>query len=86
MYWCFQKVQPLLGVKKYDKKSEPAIYKLYDFTKGGADIVNQILLIKSKDPKVDNGNFVLPAGYLWSQIQHCLLLEPEGPKEGKLLW
>ena len=62
------------------------LHKLYDFTKGGADIVDQILLFKNKDPKVDNGNFVLPAGYLWSQIQHCLLLEPEeGPKEGKLL-
>lgn len=29
--------QPLLGVTKDDKKCKPAIYKLYDFNKGGTD-------------------------------------------------
>ena len=34
-------VSPLLGVTKDDNKKKPAIYKLYDFTKGGTDIVDQ---------------------------------------------
>ena len=33
-------LQPLLGVTK-DDKTKPAIIKLYDFTKGGTDIVDQ---------------------------------------------
>ena len=32
---------PLLGLTKDDDKSKPAIIKLYDFTKGGTDIVDQ---------------------------------------------
>lgn len=32
---------PLLGVTKDDNQKKPAIYKLYDFTKGGTDIVDQ---------------------------------------------
>lgn len=34
-------VEPLLGVTKDDKEFKPAIYKLYDLTKGGTDSVNQ---------------------------------------------
>ena len=33
--------QPLLGNTMDDGKNKPAIYKLYDFTKGGTDIVDQ---------------------------------------------
>ena len=33
-------VQPILGVSKNPKK-KPAIYKLYDYTKGGTDIIDQ---------------------------------------------
>ena len=47
-------VQPLLGVTKDDNKFKPAIYKLYDFTKGGTDIVDQrvgFYSCKSKSPK-----------------------------------
>lgn len=47
-------VQPLLGVTKDDKKSKPAIYKLYDFTKGGTDIVDQrvgFYTCKTKSPR-----------------------------------
>ena len=33
--------RPLLGITKDDAKHKPAIYKLYDFTKGGTDIVDQ---------------------------------------------
>ena len=33
-------VQPILGVIKNPKK-KPAIYKLYDYTKGGTDIIDQ---------------------------------------------
>ena len=33
-------VEPIQGVSK-DENKKPAIYKLYDFTKGGTDIVDQ---------------------------------------------
>ena len=33
--------RPLAGTTKDDGKCKPAIYKLYDFTKGGTDIVDQ---------------------------------------------
>ena len=33
-------VQPILGVTKDDGKKKPAIYKLYDFTKGGTDVMD----------------------------------------------
>ena len=32
---------PLLGTTKDDGKKKPAIYKLYDFTKGGTDVMDQ---------------------------------------------
>lgn len=34
-------MKPILAVTKDDGKQKPAIYKLYDFTKGGTDIVDQ---------------------------------------------
>ena len=34
-------IDPIRGVAKDDDKKEPAVYKLYDFTKGGTDIVDQ---------------------------------------------
>ena len=34
-------MRPLMGVTKDDDHKKPAIYKLYDFTKGGTDIVDQ---------------------------------------------
>eukprot|EP00112_Aurelia_sp_Birch-Aquarium-sp1_P019687 Seg4924.2 transcript_id=Seg4924.2/GoldUCD/mRNA.D3Y31 product="PiggyBac transposable element-derived protein 2" protein_id=Seg4924.2/GoldUCD/D3Y31 len=34
-------IQPLQGVTHDDGKKKPALYKLYDFTKGGTDIVDQ---------------------------------------------
>ena len=34
-------MRPLLGVTSDDGKKKPALYKLYDFTKGGMDIVDQ---------------------------------------------
>ena len=33
-------VLPLLATTKDDNKSKPAIYKLYDFSKGGTDIID----------------------------------------------
>ena len=33
-------VHPILGISK-DIKPKPALYKLYDFTKGGTEIVDQ---------------------------------------------
>lgn len=34
-------VSPILGITKDDGVRKPAIYKLYDFTKGGTDIIDQ---------------------------------------------
>ena len=34
-------MQPLLGTTKDDGKKKPAIYQLYDFTKGGTDVKDQ---------------------------------------------
>ena len=34
-------VPPLLATTKDDNKSKPVIYKLYDFSKRGTDIINQ---------------------------------------------
>ena len=35
-------LRPLKGVTMDGGKDKPAIYKLYDFTKGGTDIVDQL--------------------------------------------
>ena len=34
-------IDAIRGAAKDDDKKEPAVYKLYDFTKWGTDIVNQ---------------------------------------------
>ena len=34
-------MQPLLETTKNDGKKKPAIYQLYDFTKGGTDVMDQ---------------------------------------------
>ena len=34
-------LRPILGTTSDDGKNKPALYKLYDFTKGGTDIVDQ---------------------------------------------
>ena len=47
-------VRPLLGVTSDDDKCKPALYKLYDFTKGGTDIVDQTFgnyTVKTKSRK-----------------------------------
>ena len=36
-------LNPFLGLTKDDGKCMPAIIKFYDFTKGGTDIVDQIM-------------------------------------------
>ena len=35
-------LRPLKGITKDDQKEKPALYKLYDLTKGGTDIVDQL--------------------------------------------
>ena len=47
-------LDPILGVTKDGEKQKPALYKLYDFTKGGTDIVDQKMgtyTVKSKSKK-----------------------------------
>ena len=34
-------MRPLMGITSDDKKQKPALFKLYDFTKGGTDVVDQ---------------------------------------------
>lgn len=50
-------VQPLRGVTKDDGKKKLAVFKLYDFTKGGTDLAGPEdgnINMKAKVPKVDN--------------------------------
>ena len=44
-------LEPLLGVTKDDQKKKPALYKFYDFTKGGTDIVDQNMGSYTVKPK-----------------------------------
>ena len=43
-------VHPILGISE-KIKPKPALHKLYDFTKGETDIVNQIMSFYSCEPK-----------------------------------
>ena len=50
-------VEPILGTTKDDEAHKPALYKLYDFSKGGTDIVDQKIgnyTVKSKSRKWTN--------------------------------
>ena len=44
-------VPPLLATTKDNNKSKPAIYKLYDFSRGGTDIIDQRMGFYSCKPK-----------------------------------
>ena len=44
-------LNPILGLTKDDGKCKPAIIKFYDFTKGGTDIVDQIMGKHTVKPK-----------------------------------
>ena len=44
-------MNPILGVTTDDNKKKPAIMKFYDYTKGGTDIVGQIVLRRTVKPK-----------------------------------
>ena len=57
-------MHPILGVTKDDNKKEPAMYKLYDFTKGETDIVDQKLGNILKKRKVENGQGRIVLSYL----------------------
>ena len=58
-------MEPILGVTKDDQKFKPQMYKLYDFTKGGTDIIDQKMgtyTTKSKSRK-------------WSRVAFSYLLD-----------
>ena len=42
---------PILGITKDDRKSKLGIYKVYDFTKGGTDIIDQRMIFYTCKPK-----------------------------------
>ena len=42
---------PILGITKDDGKSKLGIYKVYDFTKGGTDIIDQRMGFYTCKPK-----------------------------------
>ena len=44
-------LNPILGLTKVDGKSKPVIINFYDFTKGGTDIVDQIMGKHTVKPK-----------------------------------
>ena len=44
-------LNPILGLTKDDGKSKPVIIKFYHFTKGGTDIVDQIMEKHTVKPK-----------------------------------
>ena len=41
MFYYRLTMPPLLATTKDDNKSKPAVYKLYDISKGGTDIIDQ---------------------------------------------
>lgn len=51
-------VEPILGTTKDDGKKKPALYKLYDFTKGGADIIDQKMNTYTVKPKSNKWTIV----------------------------
>ena len=58
-------IEPILGVTKDDQKFKPQMYKLFDFTEGGTDIIDQKMgtyTTKSKSRK-------------WSRVAFSYLLD-----------
>ena len=58
-------MEPLLGVTKDDQKKKPALYKFYDFTKDGTDIVDQKM-----------GSYIVkPKCRRWVMVEFSYLLD-----------
>ena len=50
----FSSVQPLLGTTKENGTKKPTIYKLYEFTEGGTDVMDQEWqLLVAKQSQID---------------------------------
>ena len=50
----FSSVQPLLGTTKENEIEKPTIYKLYEFTEGGTDVMDQEWqLLIAKQSQID---------------------------------
>ena len=63
-------VPPLLATTKDDNKSKPTIYKLYDFSKGGIDIIDQRMgfySCKSKSKRWTMNAFSYVFGHMSSE-------------------
>ena len=54
---------PILGITKDDGKSKLGIYKVYDFTKGGTDIIDQRMGFYTCKPKSRKWIFALQNKY-----------------------
>ena len=55
-------VSPTFGTTRDDKNCKPGLYKLYDFTKGGTDILDQSMGFhtwQTKVSKMDDGSIFL---------------------------
>lgn len=65
-------LKQILGTTKDDKREKLALYKLYDFTKGGTDIVDQ-----SKVKEMDHGGFFLHAEHRTCELIYYICLEYE---------
>ena len=46
---------PILGITKDDGKSKLGIYKVYDFTKGGTDVIDQRMGFTLVNQNLENG-------------------------------
>ena len=83
------KMRPCLGITKNDGKEQPAIYKLYDFTKGGTDIVDQKISYystksKSVKWKMVAFYFILDTSRVNAQTM-LALNEKKGSRKNKLV-
>ena len=79
---------PLLGTTKDDGKKKPALYKLYDFTEGGTDVVDQkvgaySVKLKSKRWTIAAFSYILDT----VRVNACMLIDgtehqPRSRKDG----
>ena len=61
-------VPPLLATTKDDNKSKPAIYKLYDFSKGGTNIIGQSVAVQYL--KTPNSLFKISLKTIFIELQN----------------
>ena len=77
LYYC-KHGPPLLATTKDDNKSKPAIYKLYDFSKGETDIIDQkngVLQLYIEIKALDYECILIRFEHMSSERQHDICNE-----------